>query len=636
MSLQVWLPLNGDLHNQGLNNLTITNNGTTINNNGKIGRCYYFNGDKQWLQFSTSLGNFYNNDWSFAAWLKPTDSTRSVIISEYNGAGASNVAIELTVARVVRIYWNGSPDINFTTAGGLPINEWTHLTITKQNSIFKIYFNGILKQTYTYNGTLSTRISNCQPRIGDDYRGNSANTVSYQGYMNDFRLYNHCLSAAEVVEIAKGLVLHYKLNNNGLGNENYWTNGKPQVDTWTHFSDYPNELRTTVARQSTYASQPIAVLNEYTEMKFLSTRKQVNNGAIQLQKVQRYTSTVNGMCPILENLTEGEYFTISYELYISSPVAVAFSIAGRINGAIKQNSSSRFQVSTINTWTKISQSIQITSDFDKSNITADVNYLLAVLSFIDVLGVTTSDEVLIRIRNIKLERGQEATSWTPARADFGHIDDNIIYDYSGYGNNGTIVGKLTATTGSPRYGITTQFPGSGNYIKVTPFYFDTPDWSISFWYNNPTDVTSAWESFISLSKNNGSDANKKMALLFNNDDKDNIWCKVNSGGGRTIPIKVNTWTHLTLTSEGKLYEDGVLKNNSISPGENITGAYDLLLGARASASGATSTLFQYSGKMSDFRIYATALTSEQVADLYHTSMSIDNQGNVYARELIEL
>ena len=42
MSLQIWLPLNGDLHNQGLSNLTVTNNGATVNNSGKIGKCYYF------------------------------------------------------------------------------------------------------------------------------------------------------------------------------------------------------------------------------------------------------------------------------------------------------------------------------------------------------------------------------------------------------------------------------------------------------------------------------------------------------------------------------------------------------------------------------------------------------------------
>ena len=225
MSLRVWLPLTKDLRNQGLDDVTVTNNGATFNSAGKLGGCYYFNGDKQWLQFSSVLGEYYNNDWSIACWLKPTDSTRSVIISEYNTSGASNVGLELTTSRVVRLYWNGSPDINFTTAGALPLNEWTHLTVTKAGRVVKVYFNGELKQTYINSSDFSTRTSAARPRIGDDYRGNSANTVSYQGYINDFRMYDHCLSPMEVKELAKGLVLHYPLSSGNLIDINNITDG---------------------------------------------------------------------------------------------------------------------------------------------------------------------------------------------------------------------------------------------------------------------------------------------------------------------------------------------------------------------------------------------------------------------------
>jgi hypothetical protein len=36
--------------------------------------------------------------------------------------------------------------------------------------------------------------------------------------------------------------------------------------------------------------------------------------------------------------------------------------------------------------------------------------------------------------------------------------------------------------------------------------------------------------------------------------------------------------------------------------------------------------------MADFRIYSTALTAEQVKELYNTSTTIDKNGNIYARE----
>lgn len=42
MSLQIWLPLNKNLQNKGLIPVSVTNNGATIDNNGKIGKCYKF------------------------------------------------------------------------------------------------------------------------------------------------------------------------------------------------------------------------------------------------------------------------------------------------------------------------------------------------------------------------------------------------------------------------------------------------------------------------------------------------------------------------------------------------------------------------------------------------------------------
>ena len=207
MSLRVWLPLDGDLRNLGASDVEVINNGATVDNEGKIGKCYYFNGSAQYLQFNKTLGDIYVKDFSLCAWLKPTDDTRGVIISEYASTGASNVALELLANRAVRVYWNGSPDWN--TGIILNKNEWSHIIITKQNNTLKLYVNGVYKVEKIT--TLSERPSTACIRIGDDYRGGTG--VSYMGYMNDVRIYDHCLSAAEVREIAQGLVLHYKLDS---------------------------------------------------------------------------------------------------------------------------------------------------------------------------------------------------------------------------------------------------------------------------------------------------------------------------------------------------------------------------------------------------------------------------------------
>ena len=69
MSLIVWLPLNGNLENQGLSNVTVTNNGATVDNNGKIGKCYNFSSSNNaYLQLPQISIN--RSEMSFCIWAK--------------------------------------------------------------------------------------------------------------------------------------------------------------------------------------------------------------------------------------------------------------------------------------------------------------------------------------------------------------------------------------------------------------------------------------------------------------------------------------------------------------------------------------------------------------------------------------
>lgn len=635
MALQVWLPLNGDLHNQGLNqSVTATNHGATVNDSGKIGKCYQFGTSTSYLALSKQAMRSCTTEVSICFWLKILTWNSSY--ATYFQAGLNGSAWPNYTFGLLRN--NANSNCCFTISDGtssskasyltpsLEIDTWYHVSLLYKTGHCLIYINGQLYKDYT---------ASIVPNFSSIDRitlGMCNNYSQYQSncQINDFRIYNHALSPKEVEDISKGLVLHYKLDNNGMGNENYWTNGQPQVDTWAN--PCTNELRTMIARTSaSYVSYPTTVPNEYTEIKFLSTREQIDDGGLQLQKMQRYSEDVNGMCPILENLNAGEYFTLSYELYVNSPVNVKFHISKRVNGTSSKAGPSIFQVSTVNTWTKISQSIQITSDFDKSNITAEVDFLGAFLSIQDILGVTTSDEVVIKVRNIKLERGQEATPWTPARADFGHADDNVIYDYSGYGNNGTIVGNLTVATGSPRYDVYTNLTTTSTHIytpALTTAGFAN-SFSISWWGNVSTYSGKMMWGF--------QDGNRLNGIYGGN-----LWNTGDSSSnplytpGTTTQVKaptVNIWHHFVMTGDGsacKVYKDGQLWAQAKTY-KSLTGTIIYFNGwANATNYALANT------KISDFRLYATALTADQVKELYQTSMLVDTSGNIMPRGLEEV
>ena len=100
MSLQVWLPLNGNLNNQGLSDITITNNGATIDAAGKIGSCYYFDGSGYMdTTYSTAIGT---SDFSISMWVKiPTLTSGTyyaICTSKTSAARGSGFGI----------YWNYS------------------------------------------------------------------------------------------------------------------------------------------------------------------------------------------------------------------------------------------------------------------------------------------------------------------------------------------------------------------------------------------------------------------------------------------------------------------------------------------------------------------------------------------------
>lgn len=214
MALQIWLPLNGTLENKGCTDVTIVNNGATINTAGKIGGCYSFDGSDDYISIvCPKLNTIFSGGaqpFSVAMWINHTDSSRAILMGAYglpNTPNNSFFNIELSTAHAYRFDWKANPDWypNNTNVGSA---TWAHVVCTYDGTQVKIYLNGSL--TATRSGTLATLEYAGPYYLGRDSR---TGTTAFNGKMNDFRVYDHCLSAAEVKEISKGLVLHYKLDD---------------------------------------------------------------------------------------------------------------------------------------------------------------------------------------------------------------------------------------------------------------------------------------------------------------------------------------------------------------------------------------------------------------------------------------
>lgn len=71
MALRVWLPLNGNIENQGLSDLKFNTIGTPVTQPGKTGNNYYFSGTSTYLKSdNTDVGDFASN-YTMSIWIKP-------------------------------------------------------------------------------------------------------------------------------------------------------------------------------------------------------------------------------------------------------------------------------------------------------------------------------------------------------------------------------------------------------------------------------------------------------------------------------------------------------------------------------------------------------------------------------------
>ena len=201
MALQVWLPLNKDgaVKNQGLANINITST-AAYSASGKLGGSYYFSGSSNWISFPSQpwMAPNNTNSISIAMWVK-ADSFNFII-------AANAFEYKLSSSSFMWRLGNGGTNTFATVTSGITFTTgtWYHLcgTWDAKNKKLAAYVNGELVKELTSTLTSYNNIS-------------STINLVYDGSwnINDFRFYDHCLSPKEVKEIAKGLVLHYPLND---------------------------------------------------------------------------------------------------------------------------------------------------------------------------------------------------------------------------------------------------------------------------------------------------------------------------------------------------------------------------------------------------------------------------------------
>lgn len=597
MGLLVWLPLNGNMKNQGLSNVTITNNPSAPTfADGKLGKGLSCSGSVNWRISPITLSSEASICW----WSKTTVNSKMAWV------------LESTASPLLCNYESGIYTLNtgdgtrnpFVTSSNANVSvlhdgKWHHFVMTFGSGVAKLYIDG------TYRGTAQTfkspACTNSIIKIAGDY--NRAHSYDWNGMLSDFRVYDYCLSPKEIKDISMGLCLHYKLE----GSET------PPVDNlFAGTAMTPDVQATFVGNSSTEWNKPFRWYNGNATNHSFSNTIPAEDTIKLNQKANLGIAFLRKATDI--GLTSSSNYTISCKAKCTNAsysLCIGLSYYTTSNAWTWRGGTNAVSFGAANTWKTF------TLTFKPDANTQYICYCFTV-------NANAATSHTFTIKECKLEKGSTATPWAPAVIDSIYIPPfttDSAGDCSGFGMNGTIVGDITTITGSPRYknAISMDNTGTTNHIEADPIPCSDNIFSVSFWVK------------CAKATNQVLVADPKIVIGLLNSL---LYVRAESSKPfTTTNFVTDEWNHIVVVRNGSTYSvyiNGVAESESGSNNYYSHGTSKLWLLNRY-----TNSTYAANAGISDFRVYGKALSSSEVKDLYSTSASIDSGQNMEGFEYIE-
>lgn len=605
MALQVWLPLNGNLNNQGLANIVPVNHGATVAEKGKIGKGYSFDGSNDYIDCGYGK-DIPNKQLTITMWVKPQAALNDRFIM---GCGnGNNQRLYIGVKNNTYNLAFGDFLWGRTTNATISTGRWDFLAITIDNYTATLYCNNVEVESVTKSAFVFP--SNFY--LGGRNDGYYANII-----MNDVRIYDECLSMAQLKEISKGLVAHYKLSGEGginllpLGGLKNSGASSVTYDKYTDTYTIVSPVGATTWGYGVCINQDLKVTIPY--------------GADYRISAEVYVPTAH---------------TLKFDYNnVSADSATLASWGGNDNDNTSTRLASSFSIPA-NQWTHI---VAGSSNTHASN-TAGVG--IVEYSLFGLYTANDTESVTWYIRHPKVELGSIATEWSPA--GLGYLSQES--DLSGYGNTLNFSAIKPHGVGEhARYTGSYQFHGKNTeYMYGNTLNWLTSPFTFNCWCNQTSRTSekgSTETTTLQFVESQGRDcglAGFSLVLangvprIYLGTETDGTYHQINSD----TALALNTWHMLTGTYDGttvKLYVDGVLKSSkAVTTAIDWSQATGFTIGKMAYQHTTTTNYFPFNGYINDVRVYATALSADDVSKLYHKGAYVDDKGHIGAYEFVEV
>lgn len=602
MGLQVWMPMIGNINNQGLSNLSNLSGKYVQGTCSTFGKC--LNVPNSSLISFTADGLVNAKKFSVCFWTLADKSTKTdwnqmlqLGDKKTDGSYGSNFRFEscTTYPRACSFHNN---DKNAITAGsrilGSSNSTWYHVCVTYDGTELKSYTNGNLIGTDVGNGGYLTGYV----QIG---------SANYFGLMNDLRIYDEVISQKQIRSIYNLQIIHYPLNNIyevGITNK--------------YFGDV--------------AEGALNYDGNYI------TRTKLSNERGYKYKLS-YTGTGKDMWKSLEigshfSFTAGRtyYYSCKVRCHSKSHTQL-FLRAARCDNDWVTN-----MVDTLNAdgqWHEYTVSQTINANFDRSGTTVTCNpWVEFYTNDMSTNGMSYTFDV--DIKDIQVTEGQKYSFIS------NEMVTSSVSDISGYSNNASVDVGIGIGVQSPRYDACYYFSAK-SYLKFpNPIYAKKTIWglTINMWVR----LDSGCGGYATiLSGLNNPPSNFPWICV--NTEGSGLWSYIWSNApqyGRGMSnelLSLNTWYMITYVfNSGSVYwylngtrKGDITKYTTL----NYINADMEYLALGNSYSG-TQWNTNFCGWISDFRMFTTVLSADDVKALYQNSASITSTGQVMlAGEVVE-
>ncbi len=174
---------------------------------GKLGKGLYFDGVNDYVNINSAAYRFDSGDFTASVW-----ASTNVLDATYDGLLTTDLAGD-SAWKIIRNQGNNYFEAKYNSTNlsfpAVNVNEWHAYTMTKSGTILSIYLDG----RFITSGTCpSTHPVAANSLVLGSYRINDAATGThmFNGKMDDVRIYNYALTAAQVQQaIIEGAAVRF-------------------------------------------------------------------------------------------------------------------------------------------------------------------------------------------------------------------------------------------------------------------------------------------------------------------------------------------------------------------------------------------------------------------------------------------